>query len=185
LAHEDDPYLLRTSETFHNLALRFEKLTTSEIALRYPQLGLERIAWAMLELDGGVLFARRAVQAVVREAIRIGVEYFQEALSGMGVPPVIHVQDARATKPNVDYIVTANGRRISAGSYVFACGPWLPKIFPDLLADRIQPTRQEVFYFVFPRLIKVSPRRPCRPGSISKMKHMAFRTWKVAASSSD
>jgi len=30
---------------------------------------------------------------------------------------------------------------------VFACGPWLPKVFPDLLGERIFPTRQEVFYF--------------------------------------
>ena len=34
--------------------------------------------------------------------------------------------------------------------YVFACGPWLPKMFPDLLSDRIHPTRQELFYFGTP-----------------------------------
>lgn len=147
LAHEDDPYPLRTRETFHNLGIPFEKLTTSELAQRYPQIGLERISWAMLEIDGGVLFARRAVQAVVREAIRIGVEYLEEAVSGPGVPPVSHAQDARAT---LEMITTMQGRRISAGAYVFACGPWLPKIFPELLADRIKPTRQEVFYFGAP-----------------------------------
>ena len=146
LAHEDDPYPIRTRETFHDLGIAFEKLTTSELGQRYPQLGLERISWAMLELDGGILAARKAVQAVVREAIRIGVEYLEEAVGGPGVLPAHHAQDARATR-QVDHIVTTSGRRISAGSYVFACGPWLPKIFPDLLAERIQPTRQEVFYF--------------------------------------
>src|SRR5262249_43829911 len=35
---------------------------------------------------------------------------------------------------------------ISAGVFVFACGAWLPKLFPDLLSDRIFPTRQEVFF---------------------------------------
>lgn len=149
LAHEDDPYPIRTRETFHDLGIPFEKLTTSELGERYPQIGLGRISWAMLELDGGVLSARKAVQAVVREAIRIGADYLEEAVGGPGVPPVHHAQDARATR-QVDYIVTTSGRRISAGSYVFACGPWLPKIFPDLLAERIQPTRQEVFYFAAP-----------------------------------
>jgi len=149
LAHEDDPYPIRTRETFHDLGIPFEKLTTSELGQRYPQIGLDRISWAMLELHGGVLFARTAVQAVVREAIRIGVEYFGEAVGGTGVPPVSHAQDALATK-QVDHMVTTSGRRITAGSYVFACGPWLPKIFPDLLAERIQPTRQEVFYFGAP-----------------------------------
>jgi len=30
---------------------------------------------------------------------------------------------------------------------VFACGPWLPKVFPEILGQRIFPTRQEVFFF--------------------------------------
>lgn len=149
LAHDDDPYPIRTRETFRDLEIPFEQVTTSELAQRYPQIGLARISWAMLELQGGVLFARQAVRAVVREAIRIGVEYLEEAVRGPGVPPVIYAQDARATQ-QVDHIVTESGRLISAGSYVFACGPWLPKIFPELLAERIQPTRQEVFYFASP-----------------------------------
>ena len=138
LAHEDDPYPIRTRETFHDLGIPFEKLTTSELGQRYPQIGLDRISWAMLEIDGGILSARKAVQAVVREAIRLGVEYFEEAVGPL------------TPKSNLDHIVTKSGRRISAGSFVFACGPWLPKIFPDLLAGRIQPTRQEVFYFAAP-----------------------------------
>ena len=34
--------------------------------------------------------------------------------------------------------------------FVFALGPWLPKLFPDLLGNRIVATRQEVFYFGAP-----------------------------------
>ncbi len=65
-------------------------------------------------------------------------------------PPADHAQDACAKNRKLNEITTASGNRISAGNYVFACGPWLPKIFPDLLADRIHPTRQEVFYFGTP-----------------------------------
>src|SRR5262249_25290567 len=39
---------------------------------------------------------------------------------------------------------------IPAANYVFACGPWLPKIFPRILGGRITPTRQEVFFFAPP-----------------------------------
>lgn len=150
LAHEDDPYPVKSAETIAKLGIAFEHLTINEVARRYPQIGLDRIAWALLELDSGVLSARRAVQAVVGEAVKNGVEYLQEAVSGPGVSPVNHAPDARATKQKLDLVKTVSGRRISAGSYVFACGPWLPKIFPDLLADRIHPTRQEVFYFGTP-----------------------------------
>lgn len=45
---------------------------------------------------------------------------------------------------------TADGTRITGGSFVFACGPWLPKLFPDLLGNRIYPTRQEVLFFAPP-----------------------------------
>jgi sarcosine oxidase len=150
LAHEDDPYPLQTAETLERLGILFEKLTTTAVAARYRQIGLDRISWAMLEPESGVLSARRAVQAVVTEAIRIGVEYLQEAVSGTSVPPVIHGQDGRATKQKLNHVTTRSGLRLSAANYVFACGPWLPKIFPDLLSDRIHPTRQEVFYFGTP-----------------------------------
>ena len=152
LAHENDPYPAQSAETLHQFGIPFEKLTTAEVTRRYPQIGLERISWAMLEPQSGVLMARRAVQAVVAAAIKNGVEYLQDEVSGMGVRPrrgspagVLVPQDGHTKK--LDHITAASGRRISAGQYVFACGPWLPKIFPDLLSDRIHPTRQEVFFF--------------------------------------
>ena len=37
-----------------------------------------------------------------------------------------------------------------ADRFVFAAGPWLPKLFPEVIGDRIQPTRQEVFFFAPP-----------------------------------
>ena len=138
LAHEDDPYPLKCAETLAKTGIPFEKLTTAELKQRYPQIGIDRISWAMLEPGSGVLIARRAVQAVSSQALKNGAEYLQDAVE----PP--------AGRRNLDSILTAGGRHISAGQYVFACGPWLPKIFPDLLADRIHPTRQEVFFFGTP-----------------------------------
>ncbi len=138
LAHEDDPYPVKSAESLEKIGIPFEKLTTAEVHQRFPQIGLEGISWALLEPESGALVARRAVQAVTLAAIRAGVEYLQDAVE----PP-----DGNGS---LNEITTASGRRISAGNYVFACGAWLPKIFPDLLADRIHPTRQEVFYFGAP-----------------------------------
>ena len=146
LAHEDDPYPAKTGETLARLGVPFERLTTNELARLYPQIGLENIAWAILEPGSGILSARRAVQAVVRAAIRSGVEFLQDAadIRSTSVSPVDHAQDACAT---LHRVLTMTGRRISAATFVFACGPWLPKLFPDLLGGRIQPSRQEVYYF--------------------------------------
>ena len=135
LAHEEDPYPVKCGETLQRVGIPFEKLTTSDVHQRFPQIGLDRISWALLEPESGIIMARRAVQAVAREAINNGVEYLQVAVQ----PP--------NGKGKLTNITTTNGRRISAATYVFACGPWLPKMFPGVLADRILPTRQEVFFF--------------------------------------
>lgn len=135
LAYEDDPYPMRSYETLKKLSVPVEGLTIDEARRRFPQINIDAISWAMLEPESGVLSARRAVQAVVSETIKLGAEYFEAAAvtpSGGG---------------SLEGLALSNGGTISAATYVFACGPWLPKIFPDLLGDRIHATRQEVFYF--------------------------------------
>ena len=134
LAHEDDAYAMRTKATLAQAGIPVETLAVDEAGRRYPQIGLTDISWAMLEPESGLLLARQAVQAVVRAAIRNGAEYIVDAV-------------ASVSGDKIDCVETVNRRRIFATAFVFACGPWLPKLFPDLLADRIQPTRQEVFYF--------------------------------------
>lgn len=69
LAQEGDPYPVSTFETLTKLRLPVERVTLPEVSTRYPQIGLEGIAGAFLEPESGVLIARRAVQAVVREAL--------------------------------------------------------------------------------------------------------------------
>ncbi len=138
LAHEDHSYPLLTAETLQRVGVKCEVLTPNEAASRYPQFSFEGVSCAVFEPESGALLARQAVQAVFREVIRSGVEYVLDAV----VAPVA------ANK--LDLVRTTNGRRISAQTFVFACGPWLPKLFPDLLAQRIRPTRQEVFYFGAP-----------------------------------
>jgi len=43
-----------------------------------------------------------------------------------------------------------DGRRLAADAFVFACGPWLPDLFPALLGDLIVPHRQDVMQFAVP-----------------------------------
>jgi glycine/D-amino acid oxidase-like deaminating enzyme len=71
---------------------------------------------------------------VVAQSVRNGVDYLREA----------------AQPPDGDTLRTVSGRVIHAGMFVYACGPWLPKIFPAVLEGRIRPTRQEVFFFGTP-----------------------------------
>jgi sarcosine oxidase len=47
-------------------------------------------------------------------------------------------------------VETTDGRRLEADAWVFACGPWLPRLFPRAVGPRIRATRQEVLYFGVP-----------------------------------
>jgi monomeric sarcosine oxidase len=136
LARSGDRYAADTLATLERTKVPHERLTADDLAKRYPQMRLDGDAWGMLEPLSGVLFARRAVAAVVSEAVRAGVEYRQ----GFGAAP--RGRGRLESLPDVP--------DTRAETFVFACGPWLPKVFPDLLADRIFPTRQEVFFFGTP-----------------------------------
>ena len=129
-----DPTVGQTRTALEKFGVPFESLNHSEISARFPQFRFPVEREAIFEPESGVLLARRAVRAVVDAAIRNGVDYFRDA----------------ASPPENNTIRTESGRVIRAGTFVYACGPWLPKIFPSLLEGRIRPTRQEVFFFGAP-----------------------------------
>ena len=116
-----------------------ERLGESELVRRYPQIAVVDGGSAILEPDSGVLMARRAVQAVVTEALRKGVDY---QVATIEPPP----GDGRLAT-----LRTASGESLEAGAFVFACGPWLHKVAPRALGGRIFPTRQQVFFFGVPK----------------------------------
>ncbi len=139
LARQHDPYCEAILETLGTISASFEKLDHDGLGTRFPQLVFGPGAWGILEPDSGVLMARRAVQAVAAEARNIGVDYFEEAIA----PP-------RLNGGKLTTIQTRSGKEIVADRYVFACGPWLPKLFPELLGELIHVTRQEVYFFGVP-----------------------------------
>ncbi|MFI5088870.1 MAG: FAD-dependent oxidoreductase [Terriglobales bacterium] len=135
LARKRDRYPQESLATLARLRVPCEKLSGVELRKRFPQFSLRGIDWGLLEPDGGVLLARRAVQAVVAQAVEDGVEYIGEA-----------VEVPRAD-PRLDSIITNTGRRVAASEFVFACGAWLPRIFPDTVGKRMFPSLQEVCFF--------------------------------------
>jgi monomeric sarcosine oxidase len=139
LAREHDTYCEATLATLQRLNANIERLNKDELVRRFPQLEPGPTTWGILEPDSGVLLARRAVQAVAAQAQVNGVEYLQEAI----VPLLVSLG-------KLNSIQTTSGKEIAAGQFVFACGPWLPKLFPDLLGELIHVTRQEVIFLGVP-----------------------------------
>jgi sarcosine oxidase len=135
LAPEGNAYFEESLECLKRCGVKHEVMVLGELATRYPQINLEGVAQGLLETTSGVLMARRAVNCAVESAL------------GMGVMMRVAQAGAPGGRGRVESIETAAGERIAAGAFVFACGPWLGKVFPELLGPRIFPTRQEVFFF--------------------------------------
>jgi monomeric sarcosine oxidase len=138
MAGKNDARLGETAATLKKCGIAFEEYDRAALEEQYPQIALEEIQRGIFEPQSGVLMARRAVAAVVEDAIRLGVEY--------RCAQVVDPREAGGVKQ----VTTKQGERIAAGQFVFACGAWLGKIFPDLLGARIVPSRQEVFFFGIP-----------------------------------
>ena len=138
IAPDSYQYAIDSLSTMQNNGVGCEQLTVRDLRRRYPQISFEDDAWGIFEPHSGVLMARRAVRAVVDQALAAGVDY-----RNLGI--------ARPSgQRKLESIATSTGEKISAGSFVFACGSWLPKIFPDVLGSRIFVSRQEILFFGVP-----------------------------------
>ena len=138
LSTDADAYLRSLCTVLTEAGVEREELRAAEIVRRWPQLRFPEVTWGVLEPASGLLLARASVQSLVRELIESGVCY----LSVSAGPP--------SGSGSLKELRTSSGESIEAGTFVFCCGPWLPKIFPELLGDRIFPTRQEVFFLGTP-----------------------------------
>jgi len=138
LGGEDDSQLRRTAATLKRCKVRYEEFDRAALEAKYPQVSFEDIKAGILEPHSGVLMARRAVAMLVEDALRLGVEY----CSAQILKP--------AGSGRLEQVVTSQGERFSTEQFVFACGAWLGKVFPEVLGERIFPTRQEVFFFGIP-----------------------------------
>jgi sarcosine oxidase len=134
LSEDSDEYTPKMLDVLKQQNVACEQLTQGELGSRYPQLHFNQVSWAVLEPESGLLMARRSVQSLVDQLQREGVDYRHATVS-----PLQLNESLRELK-------TVEGYRISAGTFIFACGPWLPKIFPELLSGRIFPSRQEIFF---------------------------------------
>ncbi len=135
----DDHFERESLPALRDAGIGYQELSTKDMAARWPQINLEEVHWGIYEPDGGFLMARAACQAVLDGFLAEGGEYKQGTVmqSGLDGGPW-------------DSLSLFDGSKLSADQYVFACGPWLGKLFPATVGNRIRPTKQDVFFFGSP-----------------------------------
>src|SRR5436309_14005781 len=134
LVESDEQYEKAALPILRDARVAFEEFPGQELSRRYPQINCEQVRWAILENDAGYLTARRACAAVLEGFLAEGGEYRQVAVQS----PI----DAR--NGELSTVKLSDGSPLTADGFVFACGTWLGTPFPEVVGERVRPTRQEV-----------------------------------------
>lgn len=135
----EDEYHRAALTVLHDQGIGAAALSPAEAARRFPEVDFSDVQWVLWEEDAGYLRAREACRAVVEAFVTEGGTYRTAA-----------ARPGRLTAAGLDGIELSDGTRLVRDTYVFACGPWLPRLFPDVLGDFVTTSRQEVFYFATP-----------------------------------
>lgn len=132
LSTQDGDWTDLSRQTLDHLGLDYETLDSQQIEALCPFMKPPADAWGLYNTTGGLLFASRIVDALIRDLRRRGVGLRDETRV-IGVDPAVGA------------VTLANGRREQAEAIVVAAGAWTGKLFPEL-KRRAVPHRQVVAY---------------------------------------
>jgi monomeric sarcosine oxidase len=135
----DDAFEKASLPLLRAAGIEFEELGAAEAGKRFPQINFDDVKWCIWEPESGFLSARRNCQVVLENFLVAGGEYREASVT----PGAIQGRE-------MDALTLSDRSTLHADQYVFACGPWLGKLFPDVIGNLVQPTRQEVFFFGTP-----------------------------------
>jgi glycine/D-amino acid oxidase-like deaminating enzyme len=140
MAGEDDSYVRQSLPFLKDAGLTIEEISPEEAKGRFPQIDFAGVRSVFFEPEAGYLFARRACLAVAEAVAAEGGEVLRAA----GFPDAFQGGALRGLE-------LTDGSTLRADLYLFACGPWLGGLFPDVIGDDLlRVTRQEVFFFGMP-----------------------------------
>jgi glycine/D-amino acid oxidase-like deaminating enzyme len=139
MVEADDAFEHGSIPFLKDAGFKFEQLDKAELVRRWPQINFEDVHWGIYEPQSGYLLARAATQAVVDQFVAEGGEYRQATVTG---------QDLESGQWKG--LPLSGGSTIAADRYIFACGPWLGKLFPQTVGPHFISTKQDVFFFGTP-----------------------------------
>ncbi len=139
LHKQNDAYVNTSSRVLDKLHIPYQNLNASQLRKRFPIMSVNEDEYGFFEPQAGALMARSAVQLLARDLHQKGVDYYRNN--------VLPINAEMAQRGELKEIVADNGQTFQADQFVFACGPWLDKICPQAMQDRLFVTRQEVLFF--------------------------------------
>ena len=139
LFEDDDGFATKSLPIMRKRGIDVERLTRAESAKRFPQIAFDGVRVAYFEPEAGVLLARASCELVRETFERAGGVYRQS-----------YIRPGRIESGRLAGVTLDDGTSLEADAFVFACGPWMSKVFPEVIGDGVVATRQDVIYFGTP-----------------------------------
>ena len=126
-AHRDAAWEAASERTLAAQGIPVERLDIASATDLYPSFRGDDLAFVLLEPEGGVLRAERSMRTLAAQAVSHGARIVRGRASPDGAAAVLE-----------------DSTRLEGDVVVWACGPWLPKLFPDLVSLKV--TQQELLF---------------------------------------
>jgi glycine/D-amino acid oxidase-like deaminating enzyme len=127
-AQREDGWEAASERTFAAQGIPCTRLDVAEASKLYPSFRGDDLAFVLLEPEGGVLRAEGSIRTLAVQAVSRGARILR----------------GRA-RPEGAAVVLEDSTRLEADVVIWACGPWLPELFPDLVS--LSVTQQELLFF--------------------------------------
>jgi glycine/D-amino acid oxidase-like deaminating enzyme len=134
-----EPFMKDTRKNWDTVGVKYEVLEPNDVRSQYPVIDLQGISVILYEPAAGVVRARRSCERVA--------ESFQH---NGGKMVVARALPSLASGERLQDIALSNGETLRAEKFVFACGPWLWKLFPEFLRTRLRTPMGNVYYYGTP-----------------------------------
>ena len=138
-ARNNDAFERGSIKPLREAGFKFQELPARALKKRWPQICFDGVDWSIYEPECGYLEARSSSHAVVDAFVAGGGDYRQLAV----------MPDGLENSP-MRCLALSDGSQLKADCYVFACGPWLGKLFPETIGDLVRATKQDIFFFGTP-----------------------------------
>lgn len=139
LTNEWTKELSDTRKVFDKLGVKYDVIKHDDLQRQYPQINTKSVDFAMFTPSTGVLKAREGCVAVAQAFEKNGGRFL-----------IAKTELGRRAGSALQDVALSTGQRISAQTFVFACGPWLPKVFPSVMQNKLQTPRRVVFFYGTP-----------------------------------
>jgi sarcosine oxidase len=139
LAREWTKELTDTKRVFDKLGVKYEIVKHDDLVRQYSQMNTEGIAFAIYTPSTGVLKAREGCVAVAQAFEKQGGRFI-----------TAKVDLGNRSGNRLEDVALSTRQRLAAQTFVFACGPWLPKVFPSVMKNKLITPRRVVFFYGTP-----------------------------------